>query len=292
LRFSFIAEHQGEYCVKLLCRVLRVSRSGYYSWRGRPESKRSQANRALVVQIKQIHEYRHTRCYGSPRIHRQLCKRGISCSRNRVARLMRSAGVSAEAKRKFKVTTDSAHERPVAPNILGREFEATVPNQKWAGDITYLWTGEGWLYLAVIIDLFSRMVVGWSMKPRMTTELVCSALRMAIAKRLPFEKPLMHSDRGSQYASEPYQRILRTFGITCSMSRKGNCWDNAVLESFFASLKKECVYQTTFATRAQAQPEIFEYIEVFYNRERFHSALDYQSPLEFEQAKDNLSLAA
>ena len=278
--------------MKLLCQVLRVSRSGYYAWRGRPESKRSKENRALVARIKEIHEGRYKRCYGSPRIHRQLHRLGMSCGRHRVARLMRSVGIRAEAKRKFKVTTNSAHEQPVAPNILSREFEATAPNQKWAGDITYIWTGEGWLYLAAIIDLFSRMVVGWSMMPRMTADLVCYALRMAIANRLPFEKPLMHSDRGSQYASEPYQRILRAFGITCSMSRKGNCWDNAVLESFFASLKKECVYQTTFFTRRQAQHEIFDYIEAFYNRERLHSALDYRSPEEFEQEQQHILLAA
>jgi transposase InsO family protein len=205
---------------------------------------------------------------------------------------MRTENIRAEAKRKFKVTTDSDHKQPVAPNILGREFTATAPNQKWAGDLTYIWTNEGWLYLAVIIDLFSRMVIGWSMMPRMTADLACNALRMAIANRLPFQKPLMHSDRGSQYASAQHRKILRTFGITCSMSRKGNCWDNAVMESFFGSVKKECVYQTTFHTRDKAQRELFDYIEVFYNRERLHSSLDYRSPLEFEQEFCPLQLAA
>ena len=205
---------------------------------------------------------------------------------------MHKDGIQAQVKPKFKVTTNSDHERPIAPNILARQFEATAPNQKWAGDITYIWTAEGWLYLAVIIDLFSRMVIGWSMMPRMTAELVCNALRMAIANRLPLEKPLMHSDRGSQYASDPYQKILRAFGITCSMSRKGNCWDNAVSESFFASLKKECIYQTSFTTRREAQTEIFDYIEAYYNRDRLHSALGYQSPFKFELHQQSMLLAA
>lgn len=292
MRFGFIAEHQDEYCVRLLCLVLRVSRSGYYAWRGRQESKRSRENRELLAEIRRVHQDRRKRCYGSPRVHQQLRQQGLSCGRHRIARLMRSGGIRAQVGRKFKVTTDSAHDRPVAPNLLGRDFEATAPNQKWAGDISYIWTGEGWLYLAVVIDLFSRMVVGWSMMPRMTSDLVCRALRMAIVTRLPFEKPLMHSDRGIQYASKPYQQILRALGITCSMSRKGNCWDNAVLESFFASLKKECVHQTDFLTRAQAQHEIFEYIEVFYNRERLHSALGYQSPVQFELQRGGLLLAA
>ncbi len=196
---------------------------------------------------------------------------------------MRVNGIIAKGRRKFKVTTDSAHTKPVAPNILARDFEAAYPNQKWGGDITYIWTQEGWLYLAVILDLFSRKVIGWSMKPRMKSELACNALRMAIANRLPFEKPIMHSDRGSQYASNQHQQILNSFGITCSMSRKGNCWDNAVLESFFATLKTECVYNSVFLTRDEAIREIFDYMEVFYNRERLHSTLDYLSPCDFEQ---------
>lgn len=263
--------------------MLRVSRSGYYAWLGRPESKRVRDNRALLVEIKAINQERRKKCYGSPRIHVALQRAGYSCGRNRVARLMRNAGIQAQGRVKFKVTTDSAHEKPVAANILSRDFEATAPNQKWGGDITFIWTAEGWMYLAVIIDLFSRMVVGWSMGSRMTKELVCSALRMAIINRLPFSCPIMHSDRGSQYVSNEYQRILKAFGLTCSMSRKGNCWDNAVLESFFASLKTESVYQVELKTRAEAQNEIFDYIEVFYNRERLHSTLGYLSPIEFEQ---------
>ena len=263
--------------------MLCVSRSGYYAWRSRPESARSRENRRLLVAIRAIHKDRRKRCYGSPRIHKELREQGQRCGRHKIARLMRVNGIEARGRRKFKVTTDSSHQLPVAPNILARDFEATAPNQKWAGDITYIWTSEGWLYLAVILDLFSRMVIGWSIKPRLTADLVCDALRMAIANRLPLGKPLMHSDRGSQYASNQHQRILQAFGITCSMSRKGDCWDNAVLESFFATLKTECVYQMPFLTRPEMRRELFDYMEVFYNRERLHSSLDYMSPWKFEQ---------
>ena len=244
------------------------------------------------MEIRAIHNHRRKRCYGSVRMHKELVGKGLRCGRHRVARLMRANGIFARGRRKFKVTTNSKHKRPVAPNILSRKFEATAPNQKWAGDITYIRTNEGWLYLAVVLDLFSRMVIGWSMKSRMTTDLVCQALRMAIANRLPINTPLMHSDRGSQYASFSYQNILKAFGITCSMSRGGNCWDNAVSESFFATLKTECVYQTTFLTRQMAHSELFDYIEAFYNRERLHSTLGYVSPLEFEQQFDGDSLLA
>ena len=205
---------------------------------------------------------------------------------------MRRNGIRAKGSPRFKITTNSDHERPVAPNVLERQFEATGPDQKWAGDITYIWTSEGWLYLAVVIDLFSRMVIGWSMMSRMTADLATNALRMAIANRLPFNKPLMHTDRGVQYTSRQYQHVLQTFGITCSMSRKGNCWDNAISESFFATLKKECIYQTEFPTRASAQSELFDYIEVFYNRERLHSTLGYKSPHEYEQECKTMHLAA
>jgi len=274
--------------------VLRVSSSGYYAWRRRPESKRTIDNRCLLTEIKAIHQEKYKRCYGSPRVHEQLIIRGYSCSKNRIARLMRANGIRAVGKRKFKVTTDSNHNKPIAPNILSREFEAIAPNQKWAGDITYIWTAEGWLYLAFVLDLFSRMVVGWSINERMSSELVCKALRMAIASRLPIiGKPLMHSDRGGQYASKDNQRILQAYGITCSMSRKGNCWDNSVSESFIASLKTECIYQQQLDTRAYAKTELFDYIERFYNRERFHSTLGNISPVEFEQKYyDSLSIAA
>ena len=273
--------------------MLCISHSGYYAWRRRPESRRSRENRALVVQIRAVHRDRRKRCYGSPRMHEQLKQQGEFCGLHRVARLMREDGIRAVGRSKFKVTTDSTHQRPVAPNILAQDFEATGPNQKWAGDITYIWTGQGWLYLAVVLDLFSRMIIGWSMKPRLTADLVCGALRMAIANRLPLAAPLMHSDRGSQYAGADFQRILKAFGITCSMSRKGNCWDNAMLETFFASLKTECIYQVNLDTREQARREVFDYMEVFYNRERLHSALGYVSPLEFERRHSAfISLAA
>ena len=272
--------------------MLLVSRSGYYAWRRRPESERFGANRKLVVAIREVHrQSRET--YGSPRVHQALLHRGIACGVHRVARLMRVNEIRAKAPRKFRVTTKSDHRRPVAPNILARDFEATYPNQKWAGDITYIPTGEGWLYLAVVVDLFSRMVVGWSMKPYMSAELACDALRMAIVTRLPFEQALLaHSDRGSQYASRAHQQILTAFGISCSMSRKGDCWDNAVVESFFATLKKELTHHTPFETREQARREIFDYIEVFYNRVRLHSTLGYLSPYEFEQQNQSLLVAA
>lgn len=274
--------------------MLRVSRSGYYAWRRRPESQRTKENRLLLLQIKSIHQEKYKSCYGSPRVHEQLIVRGYSCSENRVARLMRVSGIKAIGKRKFRVTTDSNHNKPIAPNILSRDFKAIAPNQKWAGDITYIWTCEGWVYLAFVLDLFSRMVVGWSMNKRMTSELVCKALRAAIANRLPIsDKPLMHSDRGSQYASKDNQRILKAYGITCSMSRKGNCWDNSVSESFIASLKAECAYQQQLETRAYAKTELFDYIERFYNRERFHSTLGNTSPAEFEKRYyDSLTIAA
>jgi transposase InsO family protein len=207
---------------------------------------------------------------------------------------MQADGIQAKSRRKFKVTTQSNHQKPVAPNILAQDFTATAPNQKWAADITYIWTTEGWLYLAVVMDLFSRMVVGWSLQSRMTANLVCDALRNAIATRLPLNNPVMHSDQGSQYASSEYQRILSMFGLTCSMSRKGNCWDNAMMESFFATLKTESIYQMPPGTRAVMRSEVFDYIEVFYNRERFHSSLGNLSPLEFEEYyySRQLSLAA
>lgn len=273
--------------------MLCVSNSGYYAWRRRPESARAKANRRLITEIKAIHADKRKHCYGAPRMHEELLRRGYSCSKNRVARLMRENSIRASVRRKFKVTTDSNHNKPVAPNILSRNFEATAPNQKWAGDITYIWTTEGWLYLAFVLDLFSRRVIGWSINERMTSELVCKAMRMAIASRLPISKPLMHSDRGNQYASEKNQRILRAFGITCSMSRKGNCWDNSVSESFIASLKTECIYQQELETRSYAKSEVFDYIERFYNRERFHSTLGNLSPLEFEESFYNsLTLVA
>jgi len=266
-----------------MCRVLRVSPGGYYDWRGRPQSSRAARHDALVVAIKAIHGEVKAR-YGSPRIHAELVARGETCCVNTVARLMRREGIAAKTKRKFRVTTDSNHDRPVAGNVLDRRFEPEAPNRAWTADITYVATGEGWLYLAAVEDLYSRQIVGWSMGSRIDSRLVVDALEMAISRRLPGAGLVAHSDRGSQYASEHDQRLLAGHGITCSMSRRGNCWDNAPMESFFASLKKELTRGEIFATREEARASIFEYIEVFYNRIRRHSSLGYLSPAEYEKA--------
>jgi transposase InsO family protein len=234
--------------------------------------------------MRSIHGERHKRSYGSPRMWRELRARGLRVCQNTVARLMREHGIRAATSRKFRHTTDSNHAQPVADNVLQRDFRASRPNEKWVMDITYLWTEEGWLYLAAVEDLYSRKVVGWSLGERLRSELVTDALRMAIGRQWPGEALLAHSDRGSQYASARYQALLASHGITCSMSRRGNCWDNAPMESFFATLKKELVYQRRYATRAEARRSVFEYIEVFYNRERRHSALGYVSPCAFEEA--------
>src|SRR6185437_7518990 len=238
-----------------------------------------QRRQALAIEIETIHQEVKQR-YGSPRIHAELRARGLGCCVNTVAKLMRQHGIAAKTKRKFRCTTDSNHDRPVAENILDRQFEPTAANQAWLADITYIPTREGWLYLAAVEDLYSRQIVGWSMSERMSSRLVVDALEMAVSRRLPGEGLLAHSDRGSQYASDHYQRLLEQHGITCSMSRRGNCWDNAPMESFFASLKKELVHHEDYQTRAEARASVFEYIEVFYNRVRRHSALGYLSPVE------------
>lgn len=272
---------QQEHAVAVACEALGVSRSGYYAWRGQPQSGRSEANDRLLGEIAQIHR-QYDRRYGSPRMAEELRSRGFSCGEHRVARLMRQAGIRAKAPRRFTVTTDSAHPEPVAPNALNRQFEVARPNEVWASDITYLWTAEGWLYLAVILDLHSRLVVGWATSARIDTELTLQALHRALQRRQIETGVIHHSDRGVQYASRQYQQLLRNNGITCSMSRKGNCWDNAVVESFFATLKKERIHGERFATRQQAQTALFEYIEMFYNRVRRHSTLGQISPVQFE----------
>lgn len=280
-KYQFIADHASQYAVAMLCRVLGVSRSGYYAWRTRPASQRSQADRALVARIEAIFQQsRHT--YGSPRIHADLVAHGVRCSAKRVARLMRLAGIRARRPRRSKATTDSRHAFAVAENVLQRAFDAAAPNTKWAADITYIGTHEGWLYLAVVMDLFSRRIIGWSMQATLATSLVLDALWMAMHQRQSSEPVLHHSDRGSQYASDDYQNALRAAGIACSMSRKGDCFDNAVVESFFSTLKRELVYHQPYTTRNQARSAIFEYVEVFYNRQRRHSALGYVSPTEYE----------
>lgn len=266
-----------------MCRVFGVSRSGYYAWLNRSESFCSRENGRLLERIGEIHkESRGT--YGSPRVHAQLRSDGVRCGRKRVCRLMRANGIRARQRRKFRATTDSKHNHPVAENRLNREFVALAPDRVWVGDITYVWTREGWLYLAVVMDLFSRLVVGWSMGSRITRELTMSALRMTICRRKPRAGLLAHHDRGSQYACSDYRKLLKTSGIELSMSRKGDCWDNAVAESFFGTLKTELVHHRNYRTRDEARADIFEWIEVFYNRKRRHSTLGYLSPAEFENA--------
>jgi putative transposase len=270
--------------VCLLCEALDVSTAGYYAWRERPASARQQRHDALLVEIRAIHAEFHAR-YGSPRMHAELVDRGRGCCVNTVAKLMRDHDIRAKTAREFRCTTDSNHDLPVADNLLDRQFDPAAPNEAWVADITYIPTGEGWLYLAVVEDLYSRRVVGWSMADHRESRLVVDALALAVPRRLPGEGLLAHSDRGSQYASEHYQRLLARHGITCSMSRKADCWDNAPMESFFASLKKELVHGAHFATRAEARAAIVEYIEVFYNTRRRHSSLGYVSPAEYEQTE-------
>jgi len=268
-----------------MCRVLGVSRSGYYAWRERQPSVAEVRRAELTEEVKKIHAQVKGR-YGSPRIHAELVGRGHECCVNFVAKVMREAGIAAKTKRKFRQTTDSNHSMPVAENVLDRQFDPEEPNASWVADVTYIPTREGWLYLAVVEDLFSRRVVGWSMDRTMTSRLVVDALEMALSRRLTLPRSsvlVTHSDRGSQYASEHYQRRLREERIACSMSRRGNCWDNAPMESFFASLKKELVHHEDYATRDEAKASLFEYIEAFYNRVRRHSALGYVAPAEYER---------
>ena len=282
--FAFIEQHKDLWPIRLLCETLGVSFQGFYAWRSRPASAQQQRRDVLLVEIRAVHAEVKQR-YGSPRMHRELVARGVACSENTVARLMHDNEIRAKSARKFRNTTDSNHALPVADNLLDRQFDAQRPNERWAGDITYIPTREGWLYLAAVEDLYSRMVVGWSMAEHMESRLVVDALEMAIARRLPGAGLLAHTDRGSQYASDHYQTLLGKHGIECSMSGVGQCWDNAPMESFFASLKKELVHHEDYQTRAQARVSIFEYIELFYNLKRRHSSLGYLSPAEYEQAE-------
>ena len=282
MRYQFIQQHTGQFPTVALCRVLQVTRSGYYAWKGREPSKRHKQNQALLSQIRTFFA-RSKQTYGSPRIWEDLQEAKICGGKQRVARLMRQAGLRAVVAPHFRVTTESKHALPVAENLLERDFGAREVNRKWASDITYLWTSEGWLYLAVVLDLFSRRVVGWSMQASMDRSPVVNALQSALCQRHPQAGLLHHSDRGSQYASGDFQAVLSQQGIACSMSRRGNCWDNAPVESFFGTLKQELVHRCRFATREAARREVFEYIEVWYNRQRRHSSLGYVSPAEFER---------
>ena len=282
MKFSFIQKNLSEFSVEAACDTLAVSRSGYYAWLKRPQSPRAKRREELAVKIQAVHQ-ENRKVYGSPRILKALKAQGESVCENTVAKVMRAGRIRARTKRKFVPrTTDSRHDRPVAGNVLDRQFTAPLPNQKWAVDITYIPTDEGWLYLAGVIDLCSRKVVGWSMADHMQAELVGDALKMAIARRSPAAGLLHHSDRGVQYACDDYQHLLRSNGMQASMSGKGDCWDNAPMESFWGTLKTELVHHEQYVTRDQARQSIFEYIEVFYNRKRLHSALGYQSPESFE----------
>ncbi len=281
MKHRAIREHSRRYPIRLMCRALAVSPAGYYAWSARPESARAAANRVLLADIRAIHrESRET--YGSPSIWDALIKRGHRVGEHRVARLMRAEGIRAKTVKKWRATTPSNHQLPVATNRLDRRFTIDRPNRVWAGDISYVWTAEGWLYLPVVLDLYSRAVIGWAMGARLSGELARQALTMAIHHRAPKAGLLHHSDRGSQYAATAYQQLLITHGMTGSMSRRGNCWDNACVESFFGTLKRELVYHRQYRTRDEATQDIFEYIEVFYNRLRRHSTLGYSSPAEFE----------
>ena len=282
MRFAFIATEKAHYPVALLCRMLEVSRSGYYAWSQRSPARRTVEDQKLGLEVAAIFQENRGR-YGSPRVHRELRARGQRLGRKRVARLMRTAQLRAREPRRFRCTTNSRHGMAIKGNLLARQFTVPAPNTSWATDITYLWTLEGWLYLAVILDLFSRRVVGWALDERLERTVALQALRVALSERRPARGLLHHSDRGSQYASHDYQALLTQHGIVSSMSRKGNCWDNAVAESFFASLKMELVYRTRWRTRAEARSAVFEYIELFYNRQRRHSSLGYLSPAEFER---------
>jgi transposase InsO family protein len=284
VKYAFIAEHQEEYPVTLMCKVLEVSVSGYYASRQRPVSHHQREDARLAAEIQMIF-LENRQVYGSPRIHAALRTRGRRCGRKRVVRLMQALGLQAKPHKRRKPTmTTSDPMARFAPNLLNRDFTATCPNSKWVTDITAIPTDEGWLYLAVMLDLFSRMVVGWAMDVSENEHLVTLALQMALARRHPQAGLLHHSDRGSEYTSLGYRALLAELGIEVSMSRTANCYDNAVMESFFDTLKSECVERTHFASRAQARAAIFEYLECWYNPVRLHSTLQYVSPLVYEQA--------
>lgn len=289
MKFAFVARYRPVWPTRMMCRLLNVSTSGFYEWLGRPPSARSVANASLLVRIRESFAL-SGQTYGSPRVWKDMVVAGERCSENRIARLMRGALLSGQAKPRRKPTDAGMRpENSIAPNVLERDFTASAPNRKWAADFTYIWTGEGWLFLAVVIDLFSRRVVGWSMQATMTAQLVLDALVMALWRRGKPTELLHHSDQGSQYASEDFQRLLSAEGIACSMSRRGDCWDNSAIESFFASLKKERVYRTIYRTRDEGRADIFDYIEAFYNSRRRHSTLGQVSPTEFEQSYAGLT---
>lgn len=288
MRFQFIHSHARIFHITTMCRVLEVSKAGYYAWRARPLAERVKADRRLSARIRTIYEETKGR-YGSPRVHQELRALGLACGKHRTARLMRAAGLRAKSVRRFRVTTQSDHAHPPVPNVLARDFGVPKPTRAaaaavpvWMADITYLPTGEGWLYLAVILERASRRIVGWALRPHLGQELARGALAMALQHHRPVGG-IHHSDRGGQYASHAYRRLLHQAGFTASMSRRGNCWDNAVVESFFATLTKELLVDGGFPTRAGAHQAVFEFIEIWYNRKRRHSALGYRTPVEYAE---------
>lgn len=292
MKFAFIASKEVAFPVLAMCKVLGVTRSGFYAWKKRPKSARARADEQLGIDIAAMHEKSRKR-YGSPRIHRALRKKGVRVGAKRIARLMRAAGLVTRQKRRFRRTTDSNHSNPIAPNVLERDFEPAAPNQAWAGDVTYIATGEGWSYLAVLLDLFSRRVVGWAMSTTNDTALALAALQGAVATRRTVPTGLVHhTDRGSPYTSDEYRNALKQYGMTPSMSRTGDCWDNAVSESFFATLRAELVDHERYSTAEAAERSVSDYIENFYNVERLHSHLDYVSPIEFELKMHLAAIAA
>jgi putative transposase len=282
MRFEFIEDHRDEFPVTRMCKVLNVSSSGYYAWRKRPVSAREVANQQLLEKIEVVHTESHE-TYGSPRVYHELKAQGVACSENRVARLMRLHHIQAKQTKRYKVTTRRNKAHPVAPNLLKRNFVAQRPDQIWLADITYIPTLEGWLYLATILDLYTRRIVGWAMSDRMTSDLTISALEMAISQRQPDPGLIHHSDQGSQYTDGTYQALLEDHGIRASMNGVGSWYDNAPMESFFGTLKSELVHHCAYHTRDEAKADLFFYIEAFYNRRRLHSALDYLSPEAYEQ---------
>ena len=282
MRFVFIDVEKTFYPMRILCRVLKVSPSGYYAWRSRRPSQRDLDDEQLRPKV--VEAFKTGRgTYGSPRVLRELVEQGFEVGRRRVARLMSELGLQGLTPRKFRVTTDSDHDHPIAENVLARNFEASGPNQKWTTDITYVWTAEGWLYLAIVMDLYSRRIVGWATADHLETGLCLDALAMALGHRANVKGLIHHSDRGVQYASHRYREALDARGIECSMSRRANCWDNAVAESFFGTFKNELIYRRPWLTRKDARDAIGEYIEIFYNRIRRHSTIGYVSPVAFEE---------
>lgn len=283
MRYRFIDTHKKAWPINLMCGVLDVSRSGLYHWKARGPSQQERSNRELDKSIRELFA-RHKQHYGEPRIMDDLHNEGIACSENRVARRLRLLGLRAIQARKFKVTTDSNHCKPVAAELIEQDFTAEAPNEKWVSDISHVWTDEGWLYLAVLMDLYSRANVGWSMNRRMTQQLVCDALTMAWFRRHFPKGTIIHSDRGSQYCSKRYQRLIKNNGLLCSMGRRADCYDNAAMESFFHTLQVEFVHRERYSTRRVAKSRIFEYIESYYNRQRKHSAIGHRIPMLFEKA--------